>query len=186
MGLFGAIIVRPTGFDLNDPAKRTAYGHPDTAFAREYLAFLSEMDHRIHEQVALGRITQVDTTTFWAVYWFINGRTGPDTMDKAFAEWMPTQPYNCAPRLHPGEKILIRIVGAGPDLHPFHTHGNHLRVIARDGRLLESAPGTGLTSPPFVHHHLRAGPDRGRHLSIDRCKHRLGHLRHRGGKPTLL
>jgi hypothetical protein len=139
----GAIIVRPTGFDLNDTAKRTAYGHPDTAFAREYLALLTDMDHRIHEQVALGRFDQVDTSTNWSVYWFINGRTGPDTMDKALAEWLPTQPYSCAPRMYPGEKILIRIIGAGHDLHPFHTHGSHLRLIARDGRLLESAPGKG-------------------------------------------
>ena len=145
MGLFGAIIVRPTGFDLNHPALRTAYGHPDTAFAREYLVLLSEMDPRIHEQVAAGQLAQVNTTTWWPVYWFINGRTGMDTMEKAGLETpsLPTQPYNCLPRMKPGEKILIRIVGAGRDLHPFHTHGNHVRVIARDGRLLESAPGNG-------------------------------------------
>ncbi len=143
MGLFGAIIVRPAGFDLNDPAKRTAYGHPDTAFAREYLAVLSDMDYSIHEKVSLGRFDQADTTAFKPVYWFISGRTGPDTMDKAFAEWLPTQPYNCAPRMHPREKILLRIVGAGRDLHPFHTHGSHLRVIARDGRMLSSGPGKG-------------------------------------------
>jgi hypothetical protein len=29
-------------------------------------------------------------------------------------------------------------VGAGRELHPFHTHGNHARVLARDGRLLLS------------------------------------------------
>ena len=145
MGMFGAIIVRPTGFDLNTPAKRTAYGHPDTAFAREYLALLSEMDPRIHEQVAAGNLAQVDTTTWWPVYWFINGRTGMDTLEKPGlgTPSLPTQPYNCLPRMKPGEKILVRVVGGGRDLHPFHTHGNHVRVIARDGRLLESVPGNG-------------------------------------------
>jgi hypothetical protein len=44
---------------------------------------------------------------------------------------------------HPGERILFRLVSAGRDLHPFHTHGNNFTVIARDGRLLESAPGAG-------------------------------------------
>jgi hypothetical protein len=34
--------------------------------------------------------------------------------------------------------VLIRLIGGGRDLHPFHTHGvNHL-VIARDGRLLKT------------------------------------------------
>ena len=41
----------------------------------------------------------------------------------------------------PGEKILLRLVNAGRDAHPFHLHGNNITVIARDGRLLESAPG---------------------------------------------
>jgi hypothetical protein len=46
-------------------------------------------------------------------------------------------------RTHPGETVLLRIVGATRDLHPHHLHGNHHQVIARDGRLLESAPGAG-------------------------------------------
>src|SRR4030042_1743541 len=47
------------------------------------------------------------------------------------------------PAMRPGEKVLLRIVGGGRDMHPFHHHGNHARVIAKDGRLLESAPGLG-------------------------------------------
>lgn len=27
--------------------------------------------------------------------------------------------------------------------HPFRLHGNHVRIIAADGRMLESAPGAG-------------------------------------------
>ena len=49
-------------------------------------------------------------------------------------------------RMHPGERLLLRVVGAGRDMHPFHTHGNHARVLARDGRLLLSA--TDATSSP--------------------------------------
>jgi hypothetical protein len=40
--------------------------------------------------------------------------------------------------MHPGEKVLLRMVSAGVDLHPFHTHGQNHLVIARDGRLLSS------------------------------------------------
>jgi FtsP/CotA-like multicopper oxidase with cupredoxin domain len=51
---------------------------------------------------------------------------------------LPHQPYNSMPRMHPGEKVLLRIVAAGREMHTFHTHGNHVRVLARDGQLLVS------------------------------------------------
>lgn len=140
MGLVGAIIVRPTGF--NDVSNRIAYEHADSAYDHEYLFLLSEIDVNIHEMVEFGMMDQVDTAAFYPVYWFINGRTAPDTMVAAGATWLPTQPYNCMPRMHPGEKLLMRVVGAGRDLHPYHTHGNNFWMIARDGRMLESVPGT--------------------------------------------
>jgi hypothetical protein len=43
----------------------------------------------------------------------------------------------------PGEKLLMRLIGGGRDLHPFHHHGNNSLVIARDGRLLQSVQGRG-------------------------------------------
>jgi hypothetical protein len=39
-----------------------------------------------------------------------------------------------------GQKMLMRVIGGGRDLHPFHFHGNHARVIARDGRVLSTSP----------------------------------------------
>lgn len=144
MGLVGALIVRPS---LN-PATQ-AYNHADSQFDHEYLFLLSEMDSRVHIQIAAGQIAAVDTTTFFPVYWFINGRTAPDTMAAAHDPLLPNQPYNCMPMMHPGEKILLRMIGAGRDLHPFHTHGNHHRVIARDGRLLSSGAGADLAEMAF-------------------------------------
>jgi len=141
MGLVGALIVRPSGYNPLDPSTYKAYNHDDSKYTREFLFILSEMDPRIHEAIEFGDL--YDTTTWWPVYWFINGRTAPDTMSAANAYWLPTQPYNIMPRFHPGEKVLLRIVGGGRDLHPYHTHGNHVRVIARDGKLLSSAPGAG-------------------------------------------
>ena len=88
-------------------------------------------------------IDEVDTTGKFPAYWFINGRCAPDTMFPPFIDWLPNQPYNCMPMMAPGEKMLMRVIGAGRDLHPFHHHGNHSRVIARDGRLLESQAGLG-------------------------------------------
>ena len=136
MGLTGAIIVRPA-------TAGQAYDHPDTAFDQEYLFFLTEMDLLIHQQVEAGLIDLVDTTTFYPTYWFINGRSAPDTMAMAGVPWLPHQPYNCMPRLHPGEKLLMRLVGGGRDLHPFHHHGNNVWVIAQDGRMLSSGLGAG-------------------------------------------
>ena len=56
---------------------------------------------------------------------------------------LPHQPYNTLPRLHPGEKMLLRMIGAGTDLHPMHHHGNNSWAIARDGRMLGSTPTSG-------------------------------------------
>jgi len=138
MGLFGAIIVRPSGFDPNEP---TAYGDPDSAYDHEYLFLLSEMDPDIHWVVKFFPwLGPVDTTTFFPTYWFINGRNAPDTMLPAGVPWLPSQPYNCMPRMHPGERLLMRIIGGGRDSHPFHQHGNNAWIIARDGRLLTSDP----------------------------------------------
>ena len=137
MGLVGAIIVRPTGFP------NRAYAHPATAFDREYLFVITEMDPTVHNDIDLGRYLGVDNTDWVSTYWFFNGRNAPDTLSESYVPWMPAQPYNCAPRVHPGEKMLIRTVSAGREIHPFHHHGNHARIIAKEGRLLESAPGAG-------------------------------------------
>lgn len=90
----------------------------------------------------------VDPTKFHAGLWFINGRNGPDTLDTGNEELaelnpppepaLPFQPYNALPRMHPGDTVLLRLAGGGREAHPFHTHGNHHRVIARDGQRLMS------------------------------------------------
>jgi hypothetical protein len=148
MGLFGAIVVRPSGFSATTPANRRAYDHADSRYDREYLFLLSEMDPRIHLLVEFGGGLNALTATdylsdYFANYWFFNGRNAPDTMAAAASPLFPTQPYNIVPRMHPGERLLMRVIGGGRDLHPFHTHGNHARIIARDGRLLRSAPAAG-------------------------------------------
>ena len=140
MGLFGALIVRPAGFNLLAPQ---AYGHVDTAYDREFLFLLSEIDPAIHELVEFGRKDQIDTTAIHLVNWFINGRAAPDTMSAANAPWLPSQPYNCMPVMKPGEQVLLRLLGGNKDLHPFHTHGNNFRLIAQDGVLLSNPAGPG-------------------------------------------
>jgi hypothetical protein len=141
MGLLGALIVRPSGFDQD--TNRTAYGHPNTAYDHEYLFLLSEMDPVIHDLVDFGFPDFVDNTTFFSRFWFINGRNGMDTLADHGAGWLPNQPYGALARTRPGEKVLIRLIGGGRDQHAFHPHGNHSLLVAVDGRMVSSGPGNG-------------------------------------------
>lgn len=135
MGLVGTIIVRPLG------QPDWAYDDPGTSFDHEYLFLLSSMDPLIHQQAEQGDIAGIDLTARWPVYWFINGRAAPDDLVGANVAWLPHQPYNCTPRMTPGQRILVRMVGADQDQHPLHLHGNHYREIARYGRLLKTDMG---------------------------------------------
>ena len=141
MGLFGALIVRPG-------VPNQAYATPESAYDQEYLFLLSEMDSTIHDMVEQQGVAALDRSgklaNPFANYWFINGRNAPDTMAEPNLGRLPTQPYNSLPRTHPGDRVLMRVVGGGRDMHPFHHHGNHARVIAVDGFLKQSAPGDAL------------------------------------------
>ena len=128
-----------------------AYDHPKTCYDREYLFQFSEMDPNIHTQ-ALAQVTalgsclvadpkchlEVPTEPYHPVYFMINGRSMPDDMDPNYAAEYPHQPYNGNPHLHPGEIVLLRIIGQGRWQHPFHEHANHVRILARDGNLILS------------------------------------------------
>jgi FtsP/CotA-like multicopper oxidase with cupredoxin domain len=161
MGLYGAIIVLPTvvpsgcravAATLPDgqPDYRNAaaaYNHSASCYDREYLFQFAEMDPRIHAQaqqqagVACAQPTgcmTVETEPYHPAYFLINGRSMPDDMDPNYAVQYPHQPYNGNPHMHPGEQVLLRVIGNGRWQHPFHEHGNHVRVLARDGNLLLS------------------------------------------------
>jgi len=129
-----------------------AYDHAATCYDREYLFQFSEIDPRIHRQVEeqLQAITacngasgcptalSVETEPYHPAYYMINGRSMPDDMDPNYALQYPNQPYNGNPHMHPGELVLLRVIGTGRLQHPFHEHGNHVRVLARDGHLILS------------------------------------------------
>ena len=137
MGLVGAIIVRPA------MGANYAYNDTYTQFDREFLLVLTEMDPMVHRFAELGLMNNIDTSDMMATNWFANGRNFPDNMAEPLVPWLPNQPYNFVPRMHPGEKVLVRTVGGGNDQHPFHYHGNDFEVIAQDGRMLSSGAGMG-------------------------------------------
>jgi FtsP/CotA-like multicopper oxidase with cupredoxin domain len=89
----------------------------------------------------------VPTEPYHPTYFMVNGRSMPDDMDTNYAPQYPHQPYNGNPHMHPGELVLLRIVGQGRWQHPFHEHGNHVRILGRDGNLITSPDGTSLAGP---------------------------------------
>jgi len=136
----------------------SAYDHPDTCYDREYLFQFAEMDPRIHSQAeaqvklagnctagAAGCALMVPTEPYRPAYFLINGRSMPDDMDPNYATEYPHQPYNGDPHMHPGELTLIRVIGQGRWQHPFHEHGNHVRILGRDGNLILSSSTNSLT-----------------------------------------
>ncbi len=176
MGMYGAVVVLPTqsgtfsncatspniGTDFR--LATAAYDHPQTCYDREYLFQLAEMQSSIHDEAlaqkqaceALLTATPGATCPFIAVhsepyhpnYFLVNGRSMPDDMDPAYAAMYPNQPYNGNPHMHPNEFVLIREIGQGRIQHPLHIHGNHARVLARDGNMLlalkpDGSPDTG-------------------------------------------
>lgn len=147
MGLVGAIVIRPLGAVPAGFVDR-AYGDDETAFNREFLFLLQEIEPRVHDLARQELFDQIDYTIprpthQGIVHWMITGRDGPDTLAADFTPSLPTQPYGSLARMHPGEVTLMRIIGAGRQAHPFHAHGNQHNQIAHDGRLLQSAPGEG-------------------------------------------
>ena len=151
MGLYGALIVRPATptTSCTTPTMVTtggkAFDHADACFDREYLFLLSEVDIDIHQaaeqQVGGTGPIVLPAGAYHSEYWMINGRAAPDTLAEAGSALLPHQPYNIIPRMHPGERVLLRLVGAGREMHPFHTHGNHVRVLAQDGQMRLSPTG---------------------------------------------
>ena len=150
MGLYGALVVRPTNH------ADWAYGDASTQFdpSREFLIMLNELDPDLHHAVETG--SRYDFNQLHNRYFAVNGREFPDTLQDNGVSWLPNQPYGALVRLQPYCNptnrndpslmsppgcttrnvlpALIRMINVGAFNHPYHPHGNHLRQIAQDGR----------------------------------------------------
>jgi FtsP/CotA-like multicopper oxidase with cupredoxin domain len=177
MGMYGAIVVLPSnvpgmcssGLPTTNPGANataktnwgesdfrlaaSAYDNANSCYDREYLFQFSEMDPNIHAQAqaqsskSCTGCMNVPTEPYHPAYFMINGRSMPDDMDPNYAAEYPQQPYNGNPHMHPGELVLLRIIGQGRWQHPFHEHGNHVRILARDGNLITAPDNTSLAGP---------------------------------------
>jgi FtsP/CotA-like multicopper oxidase with cupredoxin domain len=160
MGLYGGLLVYPTDGSVS------AYGAgtgTDYEADREYLLVLHEIDPNYHMAIERNRaatppnyvpgsfLGQPDPpgTLYHYRYWTVNGRAMPDTLAANFAPWLPNQPFGSLIQVEPGETALVRYANAGLENHPFHPHGNHLRVVAQDGRVLADS-GAALSVEAFT------------------------------------
>lgn len=161
MGLFGALIVRPT------LGANFVYNRADSQFTpiEEFMVLLSEIDPYQHQAVENGQV--FDMTTYHPRYWLINGRGFPDSIADNYAPFLPSQPYGALARIHsynndsnaginyhpyPG---LARYLNVGTEDFPFHPHGNNGIVIGRDGHPLEGTGGQDLSFEKFA---INIGP----------------------------
>ncbi len=117
MGLFGALIVRPTAGDDH------ANNRPDSRFttvadgqhvgntsainaaptvksgannSEEFMVLLSEIDPYLNqaiERIDNGRSSNYNFDNYHPRYWLVNGRGFPDSIADNNAAWLPNQPY---------------------------------------------------------------------------------------------
>lgn len=139
MGLFGALVVRPA------MGANYLYNDASTEFnpAHEYIALLSEVDPALSARMESNR--SFTAQNFHPRYWFINGRGLPDTLAPNFASWLPSQPYGALVRMEPWHPTsnpvpaAVRYLSVGSIDYPFHPHGNNVRVVGRDGNMLQDS-----------------------------------------------
>ena len=129
MGLVGAIIVR-TGLP------NQAYFTTGSNYDYEVVQFYSAVDPDQHKRIKAGLPYQ--NSAYLPQYWFVNGRAFPDTIAPDTVSYLPNQPMGALLALYPKERLLVRMVTFDRDMHPLHSHGNHLMVLARNGRPLSS------------------------------------------------
>lgn len=167
MGLFGALVVRPTaGADhLNNrtdsqfttPANSSLGTSKDS---EDYMVLLSELDPYLNMAVENGG--PFDFNYYHPRYWMINGRGFPDSIADNGASFLPNQPYGALAMTQPktvgGDHPYpgaIRYLNVGSEDFPFHPHGNNGLVVARDGNTLETSAGGDLSGEKFV---VEVGP----------------------------
>jgi FtsP/CotA-like multicopper oxidase with cupredoxin domain len=155
MGLFGALIVRPT------MGANFAYNRADSQFTptEEFMVLLSEIDPYQHWAAESG--TPFNLNNYHPRYWLINGRGFPDSIADNFASFLPDQPYGALARIHPFDATThpypgrIHYLNVGTENFPFHPHGNNGLVIGRDGHALEGPAGQDLSFEKFA---INIGP----------------------------
>ena len=109
MGLYGALIVRPTG------APSQAYADSGSTFDVEQVLVLSELDPALNNSADPATF---DIRQYSPKYYLINGKAYPDTDTISVTA---------------GDTLLLRYVNAGLQAHSMSTLGLTQTIIAQDG-----------------------------------------------------
>jgi hypothetical protein len=112
MGLHGALVVRPSGFD---PLAPRAFADAASAYDDEALVVLGELDPALNGSASPAAF---DLRAFAPRYWLINGHPYPDTAP------IPTGP---------GRRVLLRYANAGAEAHAMGLLGLRQALLAVDG-----------------------------------------------------
>ena len=137
MGLFGALVVRPS------MGPSYAYNRADSRFTatEEFMVLLSDIDPYQHQAAEGG--TPFNLNNYHPRYWLINGRGFPDSIADNYTSFLPDQPYGALARIYPYDAGThpypgrVQYLNVGTENYPFHPHGNNGLVIGRDGHPLE-------------------------------------------------
>ena len=114
MGLYGALVVRPI-----TPGQ--AYDDPATAFTKETVLVLSELDTTLNTVLPAAPSADpggFDIRNYTPKYFLINGKAYPGT--GSFI-------------VDPGDQVLLRYVNAGLQAHSLSTLGLTQTIIGQDG-----------------------------------------------------
>ncbi|MBP6336999.1 MAG: multicopper oxidase domain-containing protein [Vitreoscilla sp.] len=119
MGLHGALVILPT-------TSGQAYADPATAYDREAVLVLSEIDPALNSRynATTPTVAQFDMRSFAPRYFLISGKVYPNT--------------DPIPGLA-GNKLLLRYVNAGAKHHSMAALGLRQNFVAKDGSLLPTA-----------------------------------------------
>ena len=174
MGLFGALIVRPSGLPDyaypttadpgNDDRFTTVANSPGGANNdEEFMVLLSEIDPYLNQAIERkdhGLTSTYNLDNYHPRYWLVNGRGFPDSIADNGAAWLPNQPYGALAEVReansPGHDLghpyggLARYLNVGTETYPFHPHGNNGKVIGRDGNPLVSDTAQDLSYEKFA------------------------------------
>jgi FtsP/CotA-like multicopper oxidase with cupredoxin domain len=158
MGLYGALVVRPADAATVYGAGTTTEFDPST----EFVLLMSEVDPDLHQAVERGGSGSYayDPAAYHPRYWMLNGRSFPDTIAPNGAPWLPNQPYSSMIHIEPTspgvdgawptDGALVRYLSVSTRSHPFHPHGNHGRVVGRDGRQTGGGAAGDLSNEMFL------------------------------------
>ena len=130
MGLFGALIVRPSGLPDyaypttadpgNDDRFTTVANSPVGANNdEEFMVLLSEIDPYLNQAIERkdhGLTSTYNLDNYHPRYWLVNGRGFPDSIADNGAAWLPNQPYGALAEVReansPATTSATRTVGS--------------------------------------------------------------------------